>query len=75
MKKEMSKMPREKPGYRDNLESILSFLRNKYEDNRHFLGISDVTEYLGRSYAFVRKHFQINKYGISAESFARLLCS
>ena len=66
-------MPREKAAYRDNLESILDFLRNKYKDNRHFLCIADVKEYLGRSYDFIRKHFKIDRSGISAETFARML--
>lgn len=66
-------MPREQESYRDNLEGILKFLQQKYSDNRHFLSISDAREYLGRSYDFVRDHFHIDRYGISAEKFARLL--
>lgn len=66
-------MPREKPAYRDDLESILDFLRNKYKDERHYLSIADIKEYLGRSYDFIRKHFNVGRSGISAESFARML--
>lgn len=68
-------MPREHPAYRDNLESILNFLREKYHDNRHLLSISDVQEYSGRSYKFVRGYFNVGKIGITAESFARKLCA
>lgn len=68
-------MPREHPAYRDNLESILAFLRNKYGDNRHMLSIGDVKEYLSRSYDFVRDNFGISRHGITAESFARKLCA
>lgn len=66
-------MPREKPTYRDNLEAILDFLHSKYNDCRHFMSVGDVTEYMGRSYDFVRKHFKIDKFGITAESFARMI--
>lgn len=66
-------MSREHPAYRDNLASVLEFLRNKYHDERHFLCIGDVREYLGRSYNFVRDNFGVDRMGISAESFARKL--
>lgn len=68
-------MPREHPAYRDNLESILAFLYNKYGDNRHMLSIGDVREYLGRSYNYVRNYIKVGKCGITAESFARKLCA
>ena len=66
-------MPREKESYRDNLEGIIGFLRDKYGDDRRFLSLQDVCGYTGRSYGFIRKHFEIDKYGISVEKFARLL--
>lgn len=66
-------MPREKESYRDNLEGIIAFLNGKYNDERHFMSIADVKEYLGRSYDFVRSHFEIDRAGISAERFARML--
>lgn len=66
-------MPREKESYRDNLEGITVFLKEKYNDNRHFLSIADVREYLGRSYNYIRRNFGIDRQGISAERFARML--
>ncbi len=66
-------MPREKESYRDNLEGIIEFLRNKYNDNRHFLSMQDVKGYTGRSYDFIHDHFGVDRNGISAEKFARLL--
>lgn len=66
-------MPREKESYRDNLEGVINFLREKYSDERRYLSIGDVKEYLGRSYDFVRDNFKIGRVGISAEKFARML--
>ena len=66
-------MPREKESYRDNLEGIIEFLRNKYNDSRRFLSIQDVKGYTGRSYDFIHDHFGVDRNGISAEKFARLL--
>lgn len=66
-------MPREKEAYRDNLESIIAFLKEKYGDNRHLMTTSDVCEYIGRSYDFVKKHYEIEKPGVTAETFARKL--
>ncbi len=66
-------MPREKEAYRDNLESLKCFLDEKYGDNRHLMRIKDVCEYMGRSADYVRKHYGIDKKGISIETFARQL--
>ncbi|NDO19505.1 hypothetical protein FMM68_07525 [Lachnospiraceae bacterium MD329] len=66
-------MPREKEAYRDNLEALKSFLHGKYKDNRHLMTIKDVCEYLGRSFDYVQKHYNIDKKGISIETFARNL--
>ncbi len=66
-------MSREPKSYRDILEGILEFLRNKYNDSRRFLSLQDVREYTGRSYDYVHKHFGVDRNGISAEKFARLL--
>lgn len=66
-------MPREKESYRDNLEGVINFLREKYSDERRYLSIGDAKEYLGRSYDFVRDNFKIGRVGISAEKFARML--
>lgn len=66
-------MPREKESYRDNLEGIIEFLRNKYNDSRRFLTIRDAMEYTGFSYKIVHNRFGVDRNGISAEKFARLL--
>lgn len=67
-------MPKEKASYRDNLEAILGFLREKYNDSRHILRIRDVQEYSGFSYDYVKKHFILGRdKAISAEKFARIL--
>lgn len=66
-------MSREPKSYRDNLEGILEFLRNKYGDNRHFLTLRDTMEYTGFSYKVVHNRFGVDRNGISAEKFARLL--
>lgn len=66
-------MPREKPAYRDNLESILNFLKDKYGDNRHLLLMDDLKEYTGRKYDYCKKNYIPDRKDISAETFARLL--
>ena len=66
-------MPREKESYRDNLEGIIEFLRNKYHDSRRFLTLRDTMEYTGFSYKVVHNRFGVDRNGISAEKFARLL--
>lgn len=71
--KGVREMPREKEAYRDNLESLKEFLHSKYGDNRHLMRVKDVCEYVGRSPDFVRKYYNINKTGVSIETFARQL--
>lgn len=66
-------MPREKEAYRDNLESLIKFLDYKYGDGRHLMSIKDICEYTGRSFDFVKKHYEIKKIGVSIETFARKL--
>ena len=66
-------MPREKEAYRDNLESLLEFLKNKHNDNRHLMTIKDVCEYTGRSFDFIKKHYGISKTGVTVETLARKL--
>ena len=66
-------MPREKESYRDNREGIIEFLRNKYNDSRRFLTLRDTMEYTGFSYKVVHNRFGVDRNGISAEKFARLL--
>jgi len=59
---------REKQTYRDELENILRFT-----EGRQLLSISDVENYLGRSYRFVKEHFGVTKAGITAVQLARQL--
>ena len=66
-------MPKEKEAYRDNLESLISFLHTKYGDNRHLMTITDVCEYVGRSFDFVKRYYGIDKVGVTVETFARKL--
>lgn len=66
-------MPREKEAYRDNLESILEFLNSKYGDNRHLLSNTDLQEYTGKKYDYVRENYLICRRYVSAETFARQL--
>lgn len=66
-------MPREKEAYRDNLESLKGFLDKKYGDGRHLMNVKDVCEYTGRSFDFVKKHYDVPKIGVSMETFARRL--
>lgn len=66
-------MPKEKEAYRDNLESVLTFLKEKYGDNRHMLGNKDLREYTGLKYDYVRENFLKKKPYVSAETFARML--
>jgi len=61
---------REKPEFRDELESILRFT-----EGRHLLSCTDVCNYLGRSYRFVKAHLGISKDGITATQLARRLTS
>lgn len=66
-------MPREKAAYRDNLESLREFLDEKYGDGRHMMNVKDVCIYMGRSFDFIKKHYDIDKFGVTIETFARLL--
>ncbi len=67
-------MAREKEAYRDNLESVITFLRERYGDNRRALIKKDVCVYLGRSFDYVVRHyFQDNRKELTAETFARMI--
>ena len=66
-------MPREKAAYRENLESVLQFLGDKYGDRRHLLCINDVQDYTGTCYDFAKRTFLGGKKYISAETFAKNL--
>ncbi len=66
-------MPREKEAYRDNLEGVLGFLREKYNDSRRVLNIKDVQTYTGRCYSYVKRNYFSDRQFISAETFARML--
>ena len=67
-------MAREKEGYRDNLELIKLFIINKYGDERRVLSNSDIQEFTGLSYEYVRKNFMHNERYVSIAVFARDLC-
>lgn len=57
--------------YRENLESVLEYFGNK-----HLLSQGEVCEYTGfRDHRTVRKRFPFVDGYISAETFARCLCS
>ena len=66
-------MPREKEAYRDNLESLKDFLDKKYGDDRHLMNVKDVCEYMGRSFDFIKKHYDVKKTGFTIETFTRKL--
>ena len=66
-------MPREKAAYRENLESGLQVLGDKYGDRRHLLCIKDVQDYTGTCYDFAKRTFLGGKKYISAETFAKNL--
>ena len=52
-------MPREKAAYRENLESVLQFLGDKYGDRRHLLCIKDVQDYTGTCYDFAKRTLNV----------------
>ena len=66
-------MAREKEAYRDNLELVLSFLRNKYGGQRTMLSNKDVQEFTGLKYEYVRSHFMNGSRFVSAAVLARLI--
>lgn len=66
-------MPKEKESYRDNLEMILRFLKDKYGDNRVMLRNVDVQEFTGRAYNYVRKNYMQGEHFISAAVLARVI--
>ena len=59
--------------YLDNLESLKGFLDKKYGDDRHLMNVKDVCEYMGRSFDFIKKHYDVKKTGVTIETFARKL--
>ena len=62
-------MPREKEGYRDNMEALL-----EYFGDRRLLSIADVAKYCGRDRRFVIKRFGLDKNGIMLPVLARRMC-
>lgn len=66
-------MGREKEAYRNNLESVLEFLKTKYGDGRHMLNNLDLREYTGLGYDYVRKNYLKGNRYVSAETFSRML--
>lgn len=64
-------MPREKEAYRDNLELILTFLKNKYNSDRVMLSNTDIQEFTGLKYDYVRQNYMNGERFISAAVLAR----
>jgi predicted ArsR family transcriptional regulator len=63
-------MPREKEGYRDQLEDILTYFNQK-----RLLSVTDVAKYLGISTKRARQKFGFTgETGITAVDLARKLC-
>lgn len=63
-------MPREKEGYRDELEQLLGFF-----GDRRVLNSKDVARYTGRDYRWCQRTYGIEtKTGISVVTLARKLC-
>jgi len=60
---------RELPEYRDNYESLLAFFGNK-----RLLTASDVAQYTGRDWRFVKNLYDIPKTGITIPTLARRMC-
>ena len=63
-------MPREKSGYRANLE-----LLNKRFPDKEALNATEVAAFLGRSRQTVKKHIPFNSMGlITKADLARVVC-
>ena len=60
---------KEMPEYRDNYESLLAFFGNK-----RLLTASDVAQYTGRDWRFVKNLYDIPKTGITIPTLARRMC-
>lgn len=61
----------EKAAYRDNLELILKFLRDKYGCDRAMLCNKDVQEFTGLKYDYVKRKYMGNERYISVAVLAR----
>ena len=61
-------MPRELPGYRDQLEDILVFT-----NGNRILTKEEVQAYTGKSRNWCEKYLEVKKGGITAQSLARKL--
>lgn len=61
-------MPRELPGYREQLEDILTFT-----NGQRVLNKQEVQAYTGRSRNWCEKYLGVKKGGITAQSLARKL--
>ena len=64
-------MPREKESYRDNLELVLKFMKNKYNSDRMMMSNKDVQEFTGLKYEFVRSNYMGGERFISVAVLAR----
>lgn len=62
-------MPREKEGYRFNLERL-----NEFFPDHDLLSVQDVIRFTGRNYRTVKKMFPFKGSYISKVEFARALC-
>lgn len=62
-------MPREKEGFRDNLERL-----NDFFPNMELLSIQDLIKFTGRDRATVKKYFPFKGSYISKVEAAKALC-
>lgn len=62
-------MPREKEGYRDNLERL-----NEFFPQTELLSIQDLIKFTGRDRSTVKKYFPFKDNYISKCEAARALC-
>jgi len=64
-------MGKEKEAYRDNLELIISFMKEKYNESKMMMSNKDVQEFTGLKYDYVRKNFMSGEQYISVAVLAR----
>jgi hypothetical protein len=64
----VSRMPREKAGYRDNLEFLNGFFPDK-----NMLSRADIIEFTGLSRKVIDKNFPFSGRYISKPDFARMI--
>ena len=64
-------MPREKEAYRDNLELILEFMKNKYDCKKMMMNNKDIQEFTGLKYKYVKENYMDGQAFVSVAVFAR----